>query len=421
MMSTNIWNPLGIRTSPFFQEALDISGSDLRPINLFVGRADEAEKVLQRTLGGDSTRMLVSGSPGVGKTTFIQHVKFRLANQHGFAVSSEFCRVPHQLSATALGADLLRAVIRSLRNVLPGDVLEALDGFERARALVEETERRAWQWSVSVLGTGGGMGAERKRHRPVFAPDQFQDTLAELCAGAMVRGVTGTVVHLNNLENLERDPQEAALLLRDARDYFLVPGLHLLLGATPEFHSRILSVHAQVRSVFPPPVILAPMNLEDVQELLQRRLDHLRIGQQKVTPPVTPELVEQLHALFRGDLRGMLGALEEACYQTLGALHPAPLNIEEALPVLAPLYRGQLESELSQAELAHLEGLATLGEMDFRQADVIDHLRLSQGRVSTLFSRLEQAQAILPVRSEGRSQYFAIAGRARLALSFRAE
>ncbi len=420
-MATNIWNPLGIRTSPFFQEALDISESDLRPIDLFVGRADEAENVLQRTLGGDSTRLLVSGQPGVGKTTFIQHVKSRLASEHGFAVSSEFCRVPHQLSVTALGADLLRAVVRSLRNVLPGNVLETLGGFERTRALVEETERRARQWSVSVLGSGGGLGSDRKRHRPAFGPDQFQDMLAELCSGAMAQGVAGTVVHLNNLENLERDPEEASLLLRDARDYFLVPGLHLLLGATPDFHSRILSVHAQVRSVFRPPMALAPMKLEDVQEMLQRRLDHLRIGRQEVTPPVTSELVGQLHTLFRGDLRGMLGALEEACYQALGSLRPAPLGLEEALPVLAPLYQGQLVSELRRAELAHLERLAALGEKDFRQADVIDHLGLSQGRVSALFSRLERAQAILPIRSEGRSQYFVIAGRARLALGYRAD
>lgn len=420
-MATNIWNPLGIRTNPFFQEALDISESDLRPINLFVGRADEAEKVLQRTLGGDSTRLLVSGQPGVGKTTFIQHVKSRLAGEHGFAVSSEFCRVPHQLSVTALGADLLRAVVRSLRNVLPGKILETLDGFDRACALVEETEQRAWQWSVSVLGSGGGLGSDRKHHPPAFGPDQFQDTLAELCAGAMAKGVAGTVVHLNNLENLERDPEEATLLMRDARDYFLVPGLHLQLGATPEFHSRILSVHAQVRSIFPPPVTLAPMTLEEVQEMLQHRLDHLRIGRQKVTPPVTPELVGQLHTLFRGDLRGLLGALEEACYRALGTLHPAPLGLKEALPVIAPLYQGQLVNELSRAELAHLGQLAALGVKDFRQADVIDHLGLSQGRVSTLFSRLEQAQAILPVRSEGRSQYFTIAGRARLALSYHAD
>ncbi len=265
-MATNIWNTYGIRTSPFFQEALDLSKRSLRPIDLFVGRSGETDEILRRILGSDSSRIVVAGAAGVGKTTFIQHVKYVLAAEHAYAVSSEFCRVPHDLSATSLGVEVLRSVLRSLRTVLPEGRLEGLEGFELSRRIVEETERLSMQWSIPVLGGGGGLGGDRRIDRPVYGPSQFLDALTALIRSALSEGVTGVVVHLNNLENLDSDPEAAAFLLRDARDYFLVPGLHLLLGATEAFHISVLSAYSQVRSIFPTPSWLEPLAFEDVRQ-----------------------------------------------------------------------------------------------------------------------------------------------------------
>lgn len=413
-MATNIWNTFGIRTSPFFQEALDLSHASLRPIDLFVGRAGETEAVLRRVLGSDSSRLVVEGPPGVGKTTFIQHLKATLGTDHRYAVTSEHCRVPHDLDATTLGVELLRSVLRSLRTALPSGKLESIAGFEQARRLVEETERTAFQWNVSVLGSGGGLGGDRRAERPVFLPGQFQDALAELAAAALEEDIEGVVVHLNNLENLEDKPEDAALLFRDARDYFLVPGIHVVLGATDGFSGGVLATHAQVRSIFPPPTRLSPLAFDELLLLLHKRIEHLAIDGMEPMLPVTPELLRAMFDLFRGDLRGMFSALEESCLRTLGALRPEPLGVAEARRALAPLYHRQLVADLSTAEAVHLAQLAQLGLREFRQADVIEPLGLSQGRTSTLLSSLERAQAIVPTRKEGRSQFFTLGGRARL-------
>ncbi len=417
-MTANIWNSFGIRTSPFFQEALDLSPTSTRPIDLFVGRAEETEQVLKRILGSDSSRMVISGPPGVGKTTFIQQVKARLHEEHGMAVSSQHCRVPHDLSATMLGVEMLRGILRSIRLSLPSGKPESVSGYGEVRRLVEETERVAFQWSVSVLGSGGGFGGSKPRERPAFLPSQFHDALAGLVEGALAEGITGIVVHLNNLENLEDDPSEAAMLFRDARDYFLVPGVHVLLGATDGFRGGILNTHAQVRSIFPPPVRLEPLSLDDLVLLLHKRLDALRLPDGEVVPPVQESLVREIYGLFRGDLRGMFGALDEACFRALGALGAEPLGIEEARVVLAPLYTEQLQGSLSDAEISHLATLVGSGLDEFRQADVIRHLGLTQGTVSKLFRSLERAQAIVPTRSEGRSQFFSLGGRVRLAFGW---
>ncbi|MFH2007606.1 MAG: AAA family ATPase [bacterium] len=415
MMPSNIWNTFGIRTSPFFQEALDSSSNSLRPIDLFVGRAQEAEAALVRIVGRDSSRNLITGVAGVGKTTFIQHLKALLEKDHGFAVTTEHCRVPHDLSATTLGAELLRSVIRSLRAGLPPNRLESLAGFDTSRRLVEETERYARQVSLSVLGSGAGFGSGAQIDRPPFLPSQFHDALAELASSALREGIEGTVVHLNNLENLESNPMDAAQLFRDARDYFLVPGVHVLLGAVDSFPGAVLSTHAQVRSIFPPPMVLAALSFEEVSALLEKRIEYVAIDGMQPLLPVTLALVRDVFELFRGDLRGMFNALEEACFQALGTLRPEPLDVEDAHTALSPIYRRQLLLELSEAEVGHLVQLLRLGTEEFRQADTIDLLKISQGRVSGLFGTLERAQTIVPVRTEGRSQYYALSGRTLLA------
>jgi len=413
-MATNIWNPLGIQSTPFFQEALDISDTGLRPISLFVGRSGEVDEVLKRIIGGQSSRIVVAGLPGAGKTTLIQYIKAQLAKQE-FAVSSEHCRVPHQLSATDLGVELLRSVVRSIRMVLPARRLKKLAGFEEARSLVEKTQSRVWQANAAVLGTGVGGGAGQKLHRPIFSPNQFQDALARLAAGSVAAGIPGIVVHLNSLENLEQDPSAAATLFRDARDYFLLPGLHVILGATLDFHGAVISKHAQVRSVFPPPLRLEALGFPEVRQVLERRYAYLRIEDMEVTRPVTWRLVEEFHRLFRGDLRGMLSALDETCYRVLGATSVAPLDREQVLPVLAGLYRNEFIADLTPTGLGHLERIASFAGEEFRQADVIDRLGVSQPRASAIFADLERAQAILHVRTDGPSRYYALTGRARIA------
>ncbi len=368
---------------------------------------------MKRILGSNSSRFIIAGQPGTGKTSFIQHMKYQLANQHGFAVCSNHCRVPHNFSATELGVEILRSVVLSLKNALPLGKLEKLKGFKEARLLVEETDHRTWQLSLSAFGFGAGVGSENKYQPAHFVPGQFYDALSNISAATSAEGIAGIVVHLNNLENLEQDPKEAAFLLRDVRDLFLISGLHFLLGATSEFYTSVVTAHAQVRSIFPEPVSIEPMSFAEVKLLLERRYEHLQIEGMDFIPPVTWDLVKELHRIFLGDLRGMLSALEEACLRTLVV---DPLSLNQALPYLAKYYTQQLTQNLSEAELMHLNRLAGLDIDEFRQADVRKHLKVSVGQVSKVFNQLERAQAIIRTRTQGRSQYYALSGRARLAL-----
>jgi len=386
------------------------------PIDLFVGRQRELDAILRRVLGAESSRIEVVGPAGVGKTTCIQYAKHRLVTEHGFAAASEHIRMPHRLTVQELAAEILRAVVRSLRTALTPKQLESIDGMAEATSLVEHASTGGWSFSLSAAGFGGGAGVNRTDQPASFPPLQLHDIVARLVRAARGAGVKGIAVHLNNVENLQRDPTAGAVLMRDARDYFLIPGLHWLIGATEDFRGAILNVYPQVRSIFQVDIQLDPLSLAELKQLLERRYEHLRIDGAELVVPIEDELVTSVHELFAGDLRGALAALEEACFRALGLTGLQPLDLTQALRHLRPFYQQRLSEDLSTTELEHLRRIAATGQREFRQADVLDVVDLSAGRVSKLFAALARASAIVLVRTDGRSRYYALSGRARIAL-----
>ena len=74
----NHWHAYNLSESPFFQR--DLQPSAVRyPIDLFVGREEEADRLLRAIGGAASTRQTIEGLPGFGKTTLAQFVKSRAA------------------------------------------------------------------------------------------------------------------------------------------------------------------------------------------------------------------------------------------------------------------------------------------------------------------------------------------------------
>src|SRR5215218_10140582 len=79
----NHWTLYNLQESPFFQGDLRPSGPG-RPLELFVGREGEAQRLLGAIGGASSSRQTIEGQPGFGKTTLAQYVKAK-ASEAGYA------------------------------------------------------------------------------------------------------------------------------------------------------------------------------------------------------------------------------------------------------------------------------------------------------------------------------------------------
>lgn len=417
MQLPNLWHLFNLRSSPFFQETL----SDTYPLSLFVGRQRDSDRLLRGIGSSSSSRQLIEGPPGFGKTTLAQYVKGRAADA-GFLSTVEPVGIGSTESAETFLMSTLRYAYEALVTQPEPDVSDR-EAVQTARQLVRAFRIRDTSASVSVAGFGGGGGrttryVESGLLSPRIVVPALLQELLDVATSEM--RADGVVLHIDNLENLSDAAREqAGRVMRDIRDVFLTDGLHTLLVGTSEAVSTLISPHPQLRSMFAMPGPLEPLRPEEFLELLDRRYAFLRLESgEPVTPPVDEEAAQEVYELFHGDLRGVLRALDEAAHELIGYGEDVadPMILSDIRSVLRPRYREEMEGSLSDATADYLMRLRELAGGRFTQADLEELWDVSRGRVSQILSDLRRYGYVQEAEREGRRIRYALTGASHMLL-----
>ena len=408
---TNIWHVLNLRSTPFFQDALEPGTGVRYPLSLFVGRRREAEAILAEIGGSPHSRTAIQGAPGVGKTTLVNYVKAELTADRYIADAN-----PISVVSAATAEHLLLVILTSVHDALAArdETLSYLEPMRRVRQLLDVERSRTFTLNLGFAHLGSaGAGTGQQRHTgPGALTVQPQRLLRELRDIAMDRLQTpGVMIHLDNLENAsEADQATAARIIRDLRDTGLMyDGFHFLLVGTDDAVRAVVAAQEQLRSVFHNPGSLAPLTEPELDELLVARYDHLRLSPDRPwLAPVEPDAVHALYRLFRGNLRGTLHALNEAAKVLVGhgSSPTDPMTAETMRPVLAVIYAQKMIADLTAAELAFVKAMVERGvHSSVTQAEVTKALGTTQKTTSETFSALRRkgylAEADAPRVSRG--------------------
>lgn len=409
MALPNLWGLYNLRSSPYFQATLR-ADAEATPLHLFVGRERERQLLLTTIGGSRSSRQAVAGRPGIGKTTLVQAVKAD-AREAGYWTSSEIMSLGIEGSSEDLLGRLLNGAYDAVLASFPaacGPAVAAAQQLVRSFRLRGGTQHEGVSTPPSALLFDGPR------------------VLRDLLVYAQAQGAQGLVLHLNNLENLsEADADRAADLLRSVRDQaLLLDGLHLIVVGTTDAVRTVVQTHTQIRSVFSDPQVLQPLALDDVQLLLANRYAALQLSPgQPWRAPVEDAVVERLYQLFRGDLRGMLKALEDGMTALLGLTSAAasdgaaPVGMDDLLLVLRQRNQQELKDQLGPTAW---ERLRAWGNRDPDAIEMQTGLRtlwgVSQSAVSQTLQQLTTAAAVEALPRKGRDpiQYM-LTGTARLA------
>ncbi|HEU5174295.1 MAG TPA: hypothetical protein VFT96_06045 [Gemmatimonadaceae bacterium] len=368
-----LWRLYNLRGSPFFQEALDPAPDAVYPIDLFVGREGDATRYIRWIESHpSSSRNVVAGAPGTGKTTLVQYIKDRVPN---LISASRPVSVGPSDGEEEVALRIIDYVYRAI--VARGDFTTHDNAaMKSARALVRTfpVTSRSGGLSGGYMGMSVGASASAGTSYVTAAaknPSLLIETLLpELLGFAREHvGADGCLVHLDNMEHLaDADAARAAATLRALRDRcLLLDGFHWLVVGTTESVDTVIRTHSQVRSVFPVYEPLGPLSVDDVVRLLERRYAHLVVPGRTPLPPVMPEVVRAVYALFNGDLRGTLQALDAAVTPLLGYAEGgphAPLTAETIAPTLRRIYGDQLARDLGEEEARRLESFIDATSVD---------------------------------------------------------
>jgi hypothetical protein len=249
--------------------------------------------------------------------------------------------------------------------------------------------------------------------------------LRDLLRCAIGQGARGIVLHLNNLENLtEADASRAADLLRGIRDQALLhDGLHLIVVGTADAVRTVVQSHTQIRSVFCNPLVLEPLALSDVEQLLDNRYAALQLDPAKPwRSPVDRSVVQSLYGLFRGDLRGLLKALEDGITALLGltttGAEVAPVGLDDLLLTLKQRNQAELQAQLGNTAWERLLIWAAVDGTSIQtQAQLVELWVVKQPSGSQTLQQLIEAGAVEALPRRGREPiHYLITGTARLAL-----
>ena len=403
----NLWGLYNLRSSPFFQATLR-TDSEATPLRLFVGRQRERLLLLTTIGSSASSRQAVAGRPGIGKTTLVQTVKAD-AQAEGYWSSDEIIPMSAEGASEHLLGQLLSGVYDA---VLANCLTAAGPEVDAAQQLVRSIRLRGSGLTLSAMPPGALL---------LDGPRVLRDLLRY----ALGRGARGIVLHLNNLENLsEADASRAADLLRGIRDQALLhDGLHLIVVGTTDAVRTVVQSHTQIRSVFSNPLVLEPLDLTEVKQLLAHRYEALQQDPAKPwRPPVADAVVQRLYELFRGDLRGLLKALEDGITAllglTAGGAEVAPVGLDDLLLTLRQRNQAELQEQLGDTAWERLVAWAQVDSASIQtQAELVELWAVKQPSVSQTLQQLIEAGAVeaLPRRGREAIQYL-MTGTARLAL-----
>lgn len=400
------WNLFNLVHSPFFQQPLESGEQTPRPLSLFVGRETELHR-LRGTIygaGENATVEAIAGGPGVGKTTLVKELK-ALVLEDGYLTTDSYVALMPGDTPEGLFGRVLGALYDTILANRPqsGDNPAMAD----AKVLVRATRLASRGFSLTLPGVGG-LGASRSAS--VVTPKDIMidgpRVMRDLTRMVQTSDARGVLLHLNNLENLsESDATHAAEVLRALRDVMLLHnGLHYIIVGTADAVSLAVNTHAQVRSIVST-LVLAPLTIDQVHVLLQARYNHLRLDLSRpAMPPVDEAAVATLYEFFRGDLRGLLKALEDGVGPLIGLddANPRPLSLDELRAVLHQRYAAELATLPEQRRVTQLTKWGTTAPATQQTQKSLGTMwKLSQGPVSTAIAYLSRQGYVIALPRSG--------------------
>lgn len=218
---------------------------------------------------------------------------------------AEVLKVLLQIHATVAVENTAGGLRKAGRTLKQDVALDAESAFwRRVGRLIRGEDSISGGMTVMA---GGGQRAHIRIPAEISDLSLF-DELAKAVA-YLAKGGKKVLIHVNNLENLTLEAAaDAARLMQQVRDCFLVDHSHWLFVGTTGIEQQIFRASEQVNGIVPFAVPLDPLAPDEVAELLRRRYHHLQKGIH-VTPPIDPNDGATLYRRYDGELRTFLSLL----------------------------------------------------------------------------------------------------------------
>ncbi len=272
----DMWDMLGFKASPYNAEPLAATAEDA---DLLVARQKEGLRFCTTLESSDHGVLVLSGSPGVGKTSFLNVQQYLL--ETGKAQCGPRVMAARQLCPIQPGDTpktiALRAAQSMHRSILEFCSVHGKRTPKQTKKIgkwINASGGSGLEIGIQVLGSGANFG--RQVEVPNISDVSFEgirdviSTLAEEIATSF--GLSGSIVALDNIENLDDDVLSSLLIsLRDT--LFSLRKIWWILIGQKGLASLIQTLDPRVSErIAGSGLDLEPVSFKDLHEAIERRV-----------------------------------------------------------------------------------------------------------------------------------------------------
>ncbi len=330
----NFWRSLGFRASPYDANPLKPIPED---VELLVGRGDELIELCTSLESDTRGVYVISGKPGVGKTSFFNISQYLLENNLASCGPHLLCaRTLCPIQPTDGPTDVAMRVVASL--------VKSVEDYcaLSQRPIPRETEKISkWisgkgavgaQVGITIVGFGGSYG--KNISLPNFAETSFErflDILTCIVSEVVeVLGFEGAFIVLDNIENLEEE--KIAQLMMTFRDtLFITPSVWWIIIGQSGLASLLQSREPRVfERLCGPGLELRPIPLKELHAAIEKRVSRFHAsgdGKAPLTEPVHDHLYKASH----GEIRFVFKYGSDICMKFMTMIRTQVMKQEKRL------------------------------------------------------------------------------------------
>lgn len=405
MSNSNIWEMYGLYSNPFTSEPLTLFSRDI-PIDMFVGREKELSIVKKIISSHSSSRILLVGNIGIGKTTFANYVRYSKLEKGFFTPFAEIGVMSHW-SPEDLMITTLSAIYNTLNRMVEKKAKMDKELMKRLETMFGICRSRDMGGSISVLGSGVGINYGGSVGSPIVNSYMLIELMKEVVEELKKAGFQKVIIQYNNLELIpEMGDKRLKILFNGIREFIETPDTHFIFigdKTIPQFFSQI----PRVEQVFQSPIILEPFTLEEIMAIIKKRIEVLTIKREgveiKPLNPATSDAVSVLYDLYKGNVRDIMKSISTVVME-ISKTQPIQINGHTIKRTLHGMAKERYLSQLNNTDLKILDIILRKGETTNKL--ISEKLKMQPQNVSNSLTNLKDALCIRLSRVEGRSRYY---------------
>lgn len=314
-MSKKVWESLGFKENPYDTKPLNVNESD---VDLLLGRDSEQIDFLTAIESDNQGIFVLSGVPGVGKTSFLNVQQYLLENEEapfGPKILSARTLCPIQTSDEPkhIAIRCIQSFCKSIEEycIINGKTFPK--ETKKIQEWVYQNKPATLNFGISILGNGGNYGKEI--HLPMISETTFE-TLVELLTtiSAEVKNelqFTSSFIVLDNIENLHNDDLSDSLkTFRDT--LFTIPNIWWILIGQSGLSSLIQSTNPKVFQRLSSTIELKSISVENLIKAVDIRVKRFHIGKEGESP-ITKEIYLKLFESSNGEIRFVFNYCHDIC------------------------------------------------------------------------------------------------------------